>query len=172
MLVHGTVGSPAGSLPFVTATTAPAALRSLGLQARGAGEDRKHGLCGRSAPSGIAQRGCRDRPRQVPNRTRLSALEERGKHLGEVCRRRARRVSCPQPHLAHFATLRASGTPHVVPVWVLWEEGRAYVMTDTGSVKMRNIRRNPAVSVCVSTSDQTLLLRDRGGKPPPPARRV
>ena len=56
-----------------------------------------------------------------------------------------------EPNLAHLVTLRASGTPHVAPVWFLWDAGRAYVMADAGAVKVRNIRRNPAVSVCVST---------------------
>ena len=56
-----------------------------------------------------------------------------------------------QPLNAHLVTLRASGTPHVAPVWFLWDEGRAYVMADAGAVKVRNIRRNPAVAVCVAT---------------------
>ena len=59
-----------------------------------------------------------------------------------------------QPHLAHLVTLRASGTPHVAPVWYLWDQGRAYVMADAGALKVRNIRRNPAVSVCVATPDR------------------
>ena len=39
----------------------------------------------------------------------------------------------------------------MAPVWILWEEGRAYVMADAGAVKVRNIHRNPAVSVCIAT---------------------
>ena len=57
-----------------------------------------------------------------------------------------------QPNLAHLVTLRPAGTPHVAPVWFLWDRGRAFVMADAGAVKVRNIRRNPAVSVCVSTA--------------------
>ena len=56
-----------------------------------------------------------------------------------------------QPHLAHLVTLRASGTAHVAPVWFLWDAGRVYVMADADAVKVRNIRRNPAVAVCVAT---------------------
>ena len=26
-----------------------------------------------------------------------------------------------QPRIAHLATLRPAGTPHVAPVWFLWE---------------------------------------------------
>ncbi len=58
-----------------------------------------------------------------------------------------------QPRTAHLVTLRPAGTPHVAPVWFLWDQGRALVMADTGAVKVRNIRRNPAVSLCVSTPD-------------------
>ncbi len=56
-----------------------------------------------------------------------------------------------EPRTAHLVTMRASGAPHVAPVWFLWDEGCALVMADAGAVKVRNIRRNPAVSLCVST---------------------
>ena len=58
-----------------------------------------------------------------------------------------------QPRTAQLVTLRAAGTPHVAPVWFLWHEGRALVMADKAAVKVRNIRRNPAVALCVSTPD-------------------
>ena len=57
------------------------------------------------------------------------------------------------PRTAHLVTLRASGTPHVAPVWFLWDAGRALVMADEKAVKVRNIRHNPAVALCVSTPD-------------------
>lgn len=56
------------------------------------------------------------------------------------------------PRVAQLVTLRASGMPHVAPVWFLWENGRALVMADGDAVKVRNIRRNPAVALCVSTA--------------------
>ena len=59
-----------------------------------------------------------------------------------------------RPLTAHLVTLRRSGTPHVAPVWFLWEGDRALVMADSGAVKVRNIRRNPAVALCVSTPGQ------------------
>ena len=55
------------------------------------------------------------------------------------------------PRIGHLVTLRPSGTPHVAPVWFLWDEGRALVMADAGAVKVRNIRRNAVVSLCVSS---------------------
>ena len=58
-----------------------------------------------------------------------------------------------EPRTAHLVTLRASGTPHVAPVWFLWKGGRALVMADASAVKVRNIRRNPAVALSVATPD-------------------
>ena len=58
-----------------------------------------------------------------------------------------------QPRTAQLVTLRASGAPHVAPVWFLWDAGRALVMADAGAIKVRNIRRNPAVALCVCTPD-------------------
>lgn len=62
-------------------------------------------------------------------------------------------VFLSQPRTAQLVTLRASGTPHVAPVWFLWDDGRALVMADASAIKVRNIRRNPAVALCVCTPD-------------------
>ena len=56
-----------------------------------------------------------------------------------------------QPRTAQLVTLRPSGTPHVAPVWFLWQDGRVLVMADGDAVKVRNIRSNPAVALCVAT---------------------
>ena len=61
-----------------------------------------------------------------------------------------------EPRIAHLVTLRATGTPHVAPVWFLWDEGSAVVMADSGSVKLRNIRRNPAVALSIATTERPL----------------
>ncbi|WP_280402483.1 PPOX class F420-dependent oxidoreductase [Nocardia carnea] len=46
-------------------------------------------------------------------------------------------------HLATLTTLRADGTPHVVPVGFTWDgdAGLVRVITSGGSVKARNARR-------------------------------
>ena len=63
-----------------------------------------------------------------------------------------------QPRTAQLVTLRAAGTPHVAPVWFLWDGGRALVMADAGAIKVRNIRRNPAVALCVCTPDHPYVF--------------
>src|SRR5258708_39491545 len=39
-----------------------------------------------------------------------------------------------------MATSRPDGRPHVAPIWFVWHEDRAYVMT--GGVKLANVRHN------------------------------
>ena len=58
-----------------------------------------------------------------------------------------------QPRTAQLVTMYAAGAPHVAPVWFLWDNGRALVMAGRTTVKVRNIRRNSAVALCVPTAD-------------------
>ncbi len=57
-----------------------------------------------------------------------------------------------QPLTAQLVTMYAAGAPHVAPVWFLWDNGQALVMADRAAVKVRNIRRNSAVALCVPTA--------------------
>lgn len=52
-------------------------------------------------------------------------------------------------HLATLTTLRANNTPHVVAVGFTWDAGAGLVriITDTASVKARNIRRHGYAAV-------------------------
>ncbi len=61
-----------------------------------------------------------------------------------------------QPRIAHLATMRPGGTPHVAPVWFLWDQGRAWVMADAEAVKVRNIKGNPAVTLSIATPERPL----------------
>lgn len=66
-----------------------------------------------------------------------------------------------QPRIAHLVTLRPAGTPHVAPVWFLWEgehgnKGRAWVMADGNAMKVRNIKSNPSVALSIATPERPL----------------
>ena len=61
-----------------------------------------------------------------------------------------------EAHVAHLVTLRSNGRPHVAPVWYLEEHGQAFVMADANAVKVRNIRRNPAVTLSIATDQRPL----------------
>ena len=71
-----------------------------------------------------------------------------------------------EPRIAHLVTIRPAGTPHVAPVWFLWDggsagdgqgdTGRAWVMADGGAIKVRNIKNNPAVALSIATPERPL----------------
>lgn len=50
-----------------------------------------------------------------------------------------------------FVTVRASGRPHMVPVWFVSSAEKIYACIEPGSVKARNLRTNS--NVCVALED-------------------
>lgn len=50
-----------------------------------------------------------------------------------------------------LATVRADGSPHVAPIWFTFDpaNGDVVFMTWHESLKARNMRRDPRVSICV-----------------------
>ncbi|MRH88565.1 TIGR03618 family F420-dependent PPOX class oxidoreductase [Nocardia sp. SYP-A9097] len=63
-------------------------------------------------------------------------------------------------HLATLTTLRADGTPHVVAVGFTWdpEAGIARIITNDGSVKVRNVRRGGYAAVSQVDGPRWLTL--------------
>ena len=54
-----------------------------------------------------------------------------------------------------LATVRTDGSPHVVPVWFTFDDaGRIVFLTGEGSLKARNMARDPRVSIVVD--DETM----------------
>lgn len=50
-------------------------------------------------------------------------------------------------HIAFIATT-VEDSPHVAPVWYIYEEGRFHITT-SGAKKIANVRRNPRVAVSI-----------------------
>jgi PPOX class probable F420-dependent enzyme len=50
---------------------------------------------------------------------------------------------------AKVATVMADGAPHVMPVWFVLDGDRIVFTTGRGSVKGRDLRRDPRVSIVV-----------------------
>ncbi|MEZ4861911.1 MAG: TIGR03618 family F420-dependent PPOX class oxidoreductase [Caldilineaceae bacterium] len=50
---------------------------------------------------------------------------------------------------AIIATNRVDGPPQLTPVWYLYEDGRLYISAGANAIKVRNLRRDPQVTVCV-----------------------
>ena len=68
------------------------------------------------------------------------------------------------PNFAHLATLMADGSPQSVPVWVGREGDRILICTGEGSLKAKNTRRDPRVSLSIVGFDdpyQEVQLRGR-----------
>ena len=53
--------------------------------------------------------------------------------------------------VAHLCTVRPDGRPHVAPVSYMVEGDKAYVATPETTVKLRNLRKNPKVSLSIAT---------------------
>lgn len=61
-----------------------------------------------------------------------------------------------RPLVAHLATVRTNGSPQVVPMWFLYEDGVMYMSTRTWAAKVRHLRHNPRVAVEVDVMEAPL----------------
>ncbi|MCE2457942.1 MAG: TIGR03618 family F420-dependent PPOX class oxidoreductase [Dehalococcoidia bacterium] len=62
------------------------------------------------------------------------------------------------PHINEFlsqtlvgviSTIDTQGRPRSAPIWYQWEDGAAYFFTGRGTLKWRNLLRDPHTSLCV-----------------------
>lgn len=84
------------------------------------------------------------KPAPSPTKIKFSAKEIEFLTSSELCR---------------FATASGKGEPHVVPVSYVWDQDYAYIVTDYGTRKLKNLRENPHAAVLVdSAGTQKLLL--------------
>jgi PPOX class probable F420-dependent enzyme len=56
-----------------------------------------------------------------------------------------------------MATTRPDGRPHLAPVWFVAMADRIWVGTGAGSVRVRNIAANPAVSLSLEDGDAPIV---------------
>lgn len=65
-----------------------------------------------------------------------------------------------QPHLARMATADPeTGQPHVVPVWYGWDGESLWISSFRGTRKIRDLARNPRISVVVDVDGESDGLR-------------
>jgi len=50
---------------------------------------------------------------------------------------------------AVLATNGSDGIPQLTPVWFLYEDSLLYVSAQSETVKVRNLRRDPSIAVCI-----------------------
>jgi PPOX class probable F420-dependent enzyme len=65
---------------------------------------------------------------------------------------------------AHLATVNADGAPQVTPVWIDYEDGHLLVDAVIGTLKERNIRRDPRVAVSISQRGNSYTKVDIRGE--------
>jgi general stress protein 26 len=61
-------------------------------------------------------------------------------------------------HNYYVMTVRPDATPHAMPVWGIWVEGRFYFSTGARSVKARNLAANAACVICTETSAEAVVI--------------
>ena len=59
-----------------------------------------------------------------------------------------------EPNICQLATVHPDGRPHLAPIWFKWEGDKAYVMCGAGAVRVRNVLRNPAVTLSVANNER------------------
>lgn len=56
-----------------------------------------------------------------------------------------------------LASPRSDGSPHVTPVWFVWDGRAFWICTSTGNVKARNLRRDPRLSLALEDGDHPVV---------------
>jgi PPOX class probable F420-dependent enzyme len=65
--------------------------------------------------------------------------------------------------VAMVGTIGRRGEPQVTPLWFLWDGERVWISLVEGRQKLRNLRRNPAISVViVNPAQPTYYIELRG----------
>lgn len=54
-----------------------------------------------------------------------------------------------RPYIADLATVRADGSPHITPVWYLYDGSAFYITSRRGRAKVKHIERDPRVALSV-----------------------
>lgn len=68
------------------------------------------------------------------------------------------------PNIGHVATVMADGAPHTVPVWVALEGSHVAFLTGPGSLKARNVQRDPRVAISVTDRDRPFVMGEIRGR--------
>jgi PPOX class probable F420-dependent enzyme len=68
------------------------------------------------------------------------------------------------PNYLFVATLNPDGSPQVTPVWTSLHDGRVSFNTSVGTVKERNLRRDPRVALSITARDDPWDKADIRGR--------
>lgn len=88
----------------------------------------------------------------------------------DVHARALRRLETEQ--VAWFGTIGRDGYPHAVPIWFLWRDGRALIMSEPETAKVRNLRAHDRVLLHLEAGadgEQLTVLRGTAAISPEPS---
>ena len=57
-----------------------------------------------------------------------------------------------------FSSVRPNGRVHLAPIWHVWHEDAAYVVTQQSTVRARNLRHNASVSLALPDPMNALVI--------------
>lgn len=60
-----------------------------------------------------------------------------------------------------LATVRPNGSPHLVPIWFVWLDEKAYLCTSNESVKARNILKNPHIAFALENGNDPVVIEGK-----------
>lgn len=63
--------------------------------------------------------------------------------------------------LAWFSTLRPDGSPHLTPVWFVFHDSTLWICSARKNQKVRNVRRDPRVSVALEGGTAPIVAEGR-----------
>jgi pyridoxine/pyridoxamine 5'-phosphate oxidase len=64
-------------------------------------------------------------------------------------------------HSYWICTTRADGRPHAMPVWGVYVDNAVVFSTDPSSLKARNMKRSPMITVHLESGDEVVILEGR-----------
>ena len=66
--------------------------------------------------------------------------------------------------IVRVSSVGSDGTPHIAPIWYVYENGKLYLSTGPRSRKVRNIRANSEIAFCVDVGEAFYDLKAVVGK--------
>lgn len=65
-----------------------------------------------------------------------------------------------------FSSTRPDGRAHLAPIWHVWLDGRAYMVTQKSAVRYKNIAHHPEVSLSLPDTSNVFILEGHAAVAP------
>lgn len=71
-----------------------------------------------------------------------------------------------------YSSVRPNGRLHTAPIWHVWLDYAAYMVTQRSSVRARNLLHNPSVSLALPDAMNALIIEGTAQESPQSAERI